>query len=211
MIITGEHTINLPRTRVWQGLMSNEVLKASIPGCESIEETGPDTRKVVLLASVGPVKARFTGNLKLRDLHEPESYELDFEGSGGLAGNATGKARIELADGAGEGTTQLRYSAETQVGGRIAQIGSRLIDATVAKMSGQFFDRFETVIKNPGMSSASSMEQAAGTVAGTAAPQTWPGGVTIQKAGNVTVSMPAWTWIATLAILALCVGWIGSH
>ena len=141
MELTGEVNIPLPQQRVWEGLNDPSVLKDCIPGCEEITEEGPNEYKVVLMAAVGPVKARFNGKLQLTDVVEPSSYVLNFEGSGGAAGFAKGGATVTLTS-EGEAATRLSYRAEAKIGGKIAQVGSRLIDGVARKIAAEFFERF---------------------------------------------------------------------
>lgn len=140
MEMTGEHLIPVPQQKVWDALNDPEVLKACIPGCETIEKVSDTEYKVALTAAVGPVKAKFNGKLLLADLNPPTSYALSFEGSGGAAGFGKGGATVVLSpDGTG---TKLAYSAKATVGGKLAQVGSRLIDGVAAKMASDFFSRF---------------------------------------------------------------------
>ena len=140
MEMTGEHLIPVPQQKVWDALNDPEVLKACIPGCETIDKVSDTEYKVALTAAVGPVKAKFNGKLLLADLNPPNSYAISFEGSGGAAGFGKGGATVVLAPD-GEGT-KLVYSAKATVGGKLAQVGSRLIDGVAAKMASDFFSRF---------------------------------------------------------------------
>ena len=147
MEMSGEQLIPVPQARVWAGLNDPEVLKASIPGCESIERVSDTEYKVVITAAVGPVKAKFNGKLLLADVNAPTSYRLAFEGSGGAAGFGKGGAQVSLAP---EGTgTRLSYLANAQVGGKLAQVGSRLIDGVAKKMADEFFQRFNAKLAGP--------------------------------------------------------------
>jgi uncharacterized protein len=167
MEMTGEHLIAVPQQRVWDALNDPEVLKACIPGCETIEKVSDTEFKVALTAAVGPVKAKFNGKLLLADLNPPNSYAISFEGSGGAAGFGKGGATVVLApDDIG---TKLVYSAKATVGGKLAQVGSRLIDGVAAKMASDFFNRF-----NQQLAPAPAM--AAGEAA--AAPSPTPAGGT---------------------------------
>jgi hypothetical protein len=144
MEMTGEHLIPVPQQKVWDALNDPEVLKACIPGCETIEKVSDTEFKVALTAAVGPVKAKFNGKLLLADLNPPNSYAISFEGSGGAAGFGKGGATVVLApDDTG---TKLVYSAKATVGGKLAQVGSRLIDGVAAKMASDFFSRFNQQI-----------------------------------------------------------------
>jgi uncharacterized protein len=126
---------------VWSALNDPATLAACLPGCESFERTGDDSYKVVMAARVGPVSAKFTGNMTMTDIDAPNGYTLRFEGQGGAAGFARGEARVTLAP-EGEQHTSLTYAAKAQVGGKLAQIGSRLVDGAAAKLVDDFFARF---------------------------------------------------------------------
>lgn len=140
MEMSGEQRIALAQHKVWDALNDPEVLKACIPGCDSIEKVSDEEYKLGITAAVGPVKARFAGRLQLKDLNPPNSYALAFDGSGGAAGFGKGGATVALTpDGDG---TLLRYTANAQVGGKLAQVGSRLIDGVARKMADDFFNRF---------------------------------------------------------------------
>ena len=144
MEMTGEQLIPLPQAEVWRGLIDPEVLKASIPGCESIEKLSDTDYKVALTAAIGPVKAKFTGKLVLSEINPPTSYSLAFEGSGGAAGFSKGSAKVSLS---AEGSnTRLAYSTKASVGGKLAQVGSRLIDGVAAKLAEDFFARFNETL-----------------------------------------------------------------
>lgn len=158
MELKGEENIPLDQGRVWAGLNDPEVLKASIPGCESLEVTS-DGFRIMMLAAVGPVRARFNGKLSLTDVSPPHSYTLVFEGTGGVAGFGKGRAEVQLQT-VDEGT-RLTYTAKAQVGGKIAQVGSRLIDVVAARMAAEFFARFKERLTpaSPAALSAASAEQ----------------------------------------------------
>src|SRR5512134_1166637 len=147
MEMTGEQLIPVPQQRVWEGLNDPEVLKACIPGCETIERVSDTEYRVAMTAAVGPVKAKFNGKLLLADLNPPNSYTLSFEGSGGAAGFGKGGAQVSLAPEAGG--TKLSYTAKATVGGKLAQVGSRLVDAAARKMADDFFSRFDTTVAPP--------------------------------------------------------------
>jgi carbon monoxide dehydrogenase subunit G len=140
MEMTGEQLIPVSQAEVWRGLNDPDVLMACIAGCESIEKVSDNQYLVSMVAAVGPVKAKFSGKLVLSDLDPPNSYSLSFEGSGGAAGFGKGGARVSLkSEGAG---TRLTYSAKASVGGKLAQVGSRLIDGVAKKMADDFFAAF---------------------------------------------------------------------
>jgi carbon monoxide dehydrogenase subunit G len=144
MEMSGEQRIALAQQKVWDALNDPEILKACIPGCDSIEKVADDEYKLGITAAVGPVKARFAGKLKLKDLNPPNSYALAFDGSGGAAGFGKGGATVALTP---EGNdTLLKYTANAQVGGKLAQVGSRLIDGVARKMADDFFARFNAKV-----------------------------------------------------------------
>lgn len=126
---------------VWAALNDPAVLKDCLPGCETLEQTADHTWRVVMAARVGPVSARFEGQMTMSDIAPPTSYTLAFEGQGGAAGFAKGDAHVSLAPADGDATA-LTYTAKAQVGGKLAQIGSRLVDGAAAKMTDDFFARF---------------------------------------------------------------------
>jgi len=160
MEMTGEQLIPVPQAEVWRGLNDPEVLKACIAGCESIEKVSDNEYKVVIVAAVGPVKAKFSGKLVLADLNPPTSYSLSFEGSGGAAGFGKGGAQVSLkTEGA---ATRLTYSAKASVGGKLAQVGSRLIDGVARKMADDFFAAFNEKLAGPAAKPADAAASAGG-------------------------------------------------
>ena len=148
MELTGERRIEAPRETVWQALNDPEVLKAAIPGCQELEKTADNAFAATVQAKVGPVKATFAGAVELTDIVAPERYRISGEGTGGAAGFARGGAWVTLAED-GDATV-LSYEADAQVGGKLAQIGSRLIQGTARKLAGQFFDRFAEAVQQDG-------------------------------------------------------------
>ena len=144
MEMTGEFRIPAPRQRVWEGLNDPEILKSSIPGCQTIEKLSDTEFTAKVLAQVGPVKANFAGKVTLSDLEPPQSYTIAGEGTGGVAGFAKGSAKVNLDEDGG--ATVLHYAVQAHVGGKLAQIGSRLVDGTARKLADQFFDRFAAAV-----------------------------------------------------------------
>ena len=140
MDMAGERLISAPQNTVWSALNDPEILKACIPGCESLEATSENEMTAVAAVKLGPISAKFSGRVKLSDIDPPHGYTLSGEGKGGPAGFAKGAAKVRLAP-APEGTL-LTYTVEAQVGGKIAQLGARLIDATAKSMADQFFTKF---------------------------------------------------------------------
>ncbi len=144
MEMTGEQLIPASQQDTWNALNDTEILKACVPGCESIVSTGENEYAVLMTARVGPVSAKFKGKMKLSDIKPPISYSIAFEGQGGVAGFAKGSASVQLSpDGHG---TKLVYQAKANVGGKLAQIGSRLVDAAAQKVAGDFFNAFNTKV-----------------------------------------------------------------
>jgi len=179
MEMTGEQLIPVSQDKVWRGLNDPEMLKACIVGCESIEKVSDNEYKVSIVAAVGPVKAKFAGKLLLSDLNPPNSYSLSFEGSGGAAGFGKGGAQVALkTEGSG---TRLSYTAKASVGGKLAQVGSRLIDGVAKKMADDFFAAFNE--KLAGASSAPADE------------------VTVPVGAKRKIH-PAW-WVAGVVLLLL--------
>ena len=146
MELKGERNIPASRARTWQALNDPEVLKGCITGCESLVRTGDDSMQALVAVRVGPVSARFKGNLKIADLVEPVSYTIHFDGQGGVAGFGKGSADVRLAE-AGAALTTLSYVARAQVGGKLAQVGSRLVDAAAGKIAEDFFQAFEARLR----------------------------------------------------------------
>lgn len=141
MEMTGEQRIPASQADTWAALNDPEFLKTCLPGCESIERVGDNEYTVLLTARVGPVAAKFKGRMVISDARPPDSYALAFDGQGGVAGFAKGSASVQLtAQGAAE--TLLTYQAKANVGGKLAQIGSRLVDAAAQKVAGEFFAAF---------------------------------------------------------------------
>ncbi len=146
MNMTGEAQIGAPRERVYQALNDPEILKRSIPGCEEIERVSDTELSAKVVAKVGPVKAKFAGRVTLSDLNPPESYTISGEGKGGTAGFAKGSATVNLqSNGAG---TVMRYEVNVQVGGKLAQLGGRLIDGTAKKLADEFFANFSEIVSD---------------------------------------------------------------
>jgi carbon monoxide dehydrogenase subunit G len=144
MDMQDSRTIAAPRAIVWAALNDPDVLKACIPGCDSIEKLSENELQAHVTLKIGPVKASFSGKVTLSNIDPPNGYTISGEGQGGAAGHARGGADVRLED-EGEGTV-LHYTVRAEVGGKIAQLGSRLIDATAKKLAGEFFERFSDVV-----------------------------------------------------------------
>jgi carbon monoxide dehydrogenase subunit G len=162
MEMTGEQLIPASQHDTWNALNDPEVLKACVPGCESIEPAGENQYAVQMAARVGPVSAKFKGKLVLSDIQPPHSYAISFDGQGGAAGFGKGAARVRLAP-EGE-ATRLAYEVKANVGGKLAQIGSRLVDAAAKKIAEDFFRNFTermAALHQPAAEEAHAAEHAA--------------------------------------------------
>ncbi|MDH4149246.1 MAG: carbon monoxide dehydrogenase subunit G [Betaproteobacteria bacterium] len=140
MEMTGEELIALPQQATWDALNDTAVLMNCIPGCDSMEKQSDTEYLLTMTAKVGPVSAKFKGKMTLLDVQAPDSYKLQFEGQGGVAGFAKGEAQVNLAPEAEN--TRLSYSVKANIGGKLAQVGARLIDGVAKKIAGQFFAAF---------------------------------------------------------------------
>jgi uncharacterized protein len=145
MTMIGEQKISAPKQTVWEKLNDPEVLQSCVPGCETLEVVGKNEFRAIATNKVGPVKVRFVGKVKLADIEPPHSYKILGEGEGGLAGFAKGSAEVTLV--AIDEGTLLRYTVDAQIGGKLAQLGQRLINGAAKKMADEFFIRFSKSIR----------------------------------------------------------------
>lgn len=228
MQMTGQRLLPVPPQQAWNALNDPQMLKACIPGCESVTETGPHQYEVLMAARIGPVSAKFKGRLMQSDIVEPQSYTLSFDGQGGVAGFGKGKAEVKLEP-VSEGT-QLTYIATAQVGGKIAQIGSRLVDAAASKIADEFFAAFEKALTDQAqalqaaMAAASPVISADETPAGGAADAPAAGAPASEAAQRVPhepIAAPAnpagaddrqrwWRWALALGAAAALMAWLGG-
>ena len=148
MTMTGEVQLPAPRQTVWEKLNDTETLKATIPGCESLEKTSDTSFQAVAVTRIGPVKARWKGKVTLTDLDPPNGYRIVGEGEGGVAGFAKGAADVKLSD--KDGGTLLTYNVEAQIAGKLAQLGQRLINGAAKKMADEFFQKFAAAVGTGG-------------------------------------------------------------
>lgn len=173
MELAGTQEIRRDPAGVWASLNDPAVLQQCIPGCEALLPDGENAYRVAVLATVGPVKARFSGKLALSDIRPQEGYTLTFEGTGGAAGFAKGGATVLLAPSAYG--TMLSYTANAKVGGKLAQVGARLIDGVAAKMSTEFFTRFKHVVEMPVVVTAPAPAESVAMPAKASLPtRSWP-------------------------------------
>lgn len=141
MDMTGEHRISAPRETVWDALNNADILRECIPGCTELDQKSPTELSAVVVQKIGPVKAKFAGDVELTNIKAPESYTIRGEGSGGVAGFAKGGADVTLAEDGDH--TILSYEVHATVGGKLARLGGRLIDSTARKLAAQFFESFQ--------------------------------------------------------------------
>lgn len=177
MEMSFEHRIAASREQVWNALNDIDILRASIPGCDSLESEQENTFKARITAKVGPVKARFSFDISLTDIDAPAAYTIVAQGQGGAAGFANGSAAVTLREDGDE--TILAYHAKANVGGKLAQLGGRLIDGAAQKMANEFFEKFSKLAANP-----SSLNTAA-------APEEKP------------ATTPMWVWYGGLLAVAV--------
>lgn len=182
MDLSGEYRILADRETVWRALNDPEVLKQCIPGCEELEKVSDTEFTAKVTSKVGPVRAKFTGKVTLSELDPPKSYKISGEGQGGAAGFARGGATVSLAEDGD--VTVLTYTADAQVGGKLAQIGSRLIAGTARKLADEFFTTFaETVapgaVEEAEEAAPATAPAAAPAAAGGMSPMVWVGGVVV--------------------------------
>ena len=214
MEMSGEKTIAAPRQTVWEKLNDAETLKACIPGCQSLDWTGDDSLSGAVKAKVGPVNATFKGDVTLSDLDPPTSYTISGQGKGGAAGFAKGSADIHLAEAEDGAATVLTYQVKASVGGKLAQVGSRLVDSTARKYADEFFAEFDRLVGS-GEAAASApaptspTEPAAGPAT---APAPAPADAAPQRpspAHQKVAGLPLPIWLSglTVAILVL-LGWL---
>lgn len=168
MKITGENQIAASREAVWEALNDADILRQSIPGCESLEKVSDTQFKATVVTKIGPIKAKFKGEVTLADLDPPNSYTLSGKGSGGSAGGASGSAKVALTANS-DGTTLLNYDVDAKVGGKLAQLGSRLIDSTAKVLAGKFFTRFQEIVGGEGEEEEAKEEEAGAAKTGAAA------------------------------------------
>ena len=192
MDMQGTRPLTVTQQQAWEALNDPEVLKACIPGCESIEASGENAYALVNAIKVGPVAARFKGTIRLADVQAPSSYTLSFDGNGGAAGFGKGAARVSLTP-QGSGC-ELAYAVNATVGGKIAQVGQRLIDGVARSMAESFFKRFDEEMqrRHPAPAAAEASAPAVPVPA---------------PASATGAGLPAWVWVVAAVIVVLGIAW----
>jgi len=202
MKMEDEIRIDAPREQVFAALNDPEVLKRAIPGCQELDKVSDNELEAVVLAKVGPVKAKFKGKVTLSDVNPPESYTISGEGTGGAAGFAKGGATVTLSED-GDGT-MLHYAVDAEVGGKLAQIGNRLIEGTSKKLAGEFFESFSALVGNEASSEDTASEAEAPVE--TAEPVT--AFVDTPAAAPRDGGVSPWAWATAVAVAALIAVWV---
>lgn len=205
MDMSGEQVIPAPRAQVWAALNDPAILKQAIPGCETIDKLSDTELTATVVAKVGPVKATFKGKVTLSDIDPPNGYTISGEGQGGVAGFGKGGAKVALTDAEG-GATRLSYTANAQVGGKLAQIGARLVDGAAKKMADDFFANFNRIV---GEQAAAQATPAAAPEP--AAPELPSAAPTPPAAPLPSKGVPAWIWIVALVVLAGLAMWLSQQ
>jgi len=201
MEMTGEQRLPAPREAVWAALNDPEVLKQCIPGCDEIQKLSDTEMTAKVSVKVGPVSAKFTGNVTLSELDPPNGYTISGEGKGGVAGFGKGGAKVRLLpDGDG---TLLTYEVSASVGGKLAQIGARLIDATAKKMAEQFFEKFTEVVATRGAAAAAGDASAEGAPVFVETPEPTP----LRTVDDLPPrqGLSTMTWVSLTAVIVLVI------
>ena len=220
MEMQASRSLAVAQQQAWDALNDPEVLKLCIPGCDKVEPTGEHQYSVAMALKIGPVSAKFAGKITLSDIVPPESYTIAFDGSGGVAGFGKGSAQVKLvplpADGAGQESCELHYAVHATVGGKIAQLGQRLIDGAAKSMAEDFFKRFDEEMQRryprPEAAAVQGMaEPAEGGSAPAAAAAAGPGSSPLSASAEAQIpdgGIPVWVWAAGAGALILLAWWL---
>ncbi len=206
MDMTGEYRIKASREQVWAALNDPEILKQSIPGCDSLEQTSDNAFAATVTTKVGPVKAKFKGEVELSDIDPPNGYTISGEGKGGAAGFAKGGAKVKLEQDGSE--TILSYEVNANVGGKMAQLGARLIDGTAKKLSAEFFQKFAELAEASEEAAAADMKP---EVVAPAAEQITDEHVPLEMRESANWNgLPSWIWIGGAIVAVVIVLWLAT-
>jgi uncharacterized protein len=197
MEMQGKRELAVSQSQAWASLNDPEVLKLCIPGCDKIDSTGPDKYAIGMALKIGPVSAKFAGNIQLADIVAPESYTLSFDGQGGAAGFGKGVSKVALVPLA-SGGCELSYNVNASVGGKIAQLGQRLIDAAAKSMADDFFKRFDVQMQEryPAPVVADVSSENSSTPAATQSPE------------SAESKAPVWVWAVGASFVGLIAFWL---
>jgi hypothetical protein len=209
MELTQTHLLPVPLQTAWDALNDPAVLQRCIPGCESITAAGDNAYDVAMTAAVGPVKARFKGRMELTDIVPPTTYRLNFDGQGGAAGFGKGTAQVQLAP-EGPTVTRLSYTAHAQVGGKLAQIGSRLVDGAARKLADEFFQRFAAEFGAPPRDDARMGQAIPDIAAAELAAHGVPAAPIVTQSQSSAQPRNPWPWIV-VAVVAVAAAYLFLH
>lgn len=204
MQMTGEQGIAAPRQTVWQALNDPEVLRQCIPGCQSLEKEADDRFAAIAEIKIGPIGARFKGNVQLSDIDAPNGYTIMGSGNGGIAGSAKGGAKVRLTDAPGGGTL-VSYNVEAEVGGRMAQLGGPIIDATAKNLAGKFFAKFGEVVSGEVATAAAQPRSGGISATAPSAPAEARSRALVAGGGSI------WGWTAALLAALLAGYYLGLN
>ncbi|OWT57523.1 CoxG family protein [Candidimonas nitroreducens] len=205
MDMQGSRTLSVDRQQAWDALNDPEVLKACVPGCESIEATGENSYALVSTVKVGPVAAKFKSTIQLADIQAPESYTLNFNGNGGAAGFGKGSAKVALTP-QGEGC-ELAYTVNAMVGGKIAQVGQRLIDGVAKSMAESFFKRFDEAMQRRHPAPAEASDASASATASATSMTAASAAAGPAAAGPAGRRVSNWVWVVVVLLVILGIAW----
>lgn len=204
MEMQGKRQLAVTQQQAWDALNDPVVLKACIPGCDKVEATAENQYAVAMALKIGPVSAKFTGKITLSDIQPPESYKLSFDGQGGVAGFGKGSAAVTLMP--NEAGCELAYSVQASVGGKVAQLGQRLIDGAARSMADDFFKRFDQEMQRQHPQAyAAQAERAAGLEGDAAVMQAVPASTASPASigAPTSATVPMWLWGAGAAVVAV--------
>jgi carbon monoxide dehydrogenase subunit G len=205
MDMQASRQLGVTQQQAWDALNDPEVLKLCIPGCDKVEATGENQYAVGVSVKIGPVSAKFAGKITLSDINPPESYTITFDGQGGAAGFGKGNAQVTLTP--NEGGCELAYTVHAQVGGKVAQLGQRLIDGAAKGMAEDFFKRFDNEMQRrfPPPAAAAEPVVADAAAAGVAASTPQQDAAPVQMARDPEGGLPGWVWVAGVVVAGVVI------